>query len=34
METIYQHPVITSWFIFSIGFWLTAAMSQVGKKKD
>jgi hypothetical protein len=31
MDTIYAHPLLTTWFIFFIGFWLTIAMSQINK---
>ena len=31
METIYEHPFITTWFIFLFGFWLTVAASQINK---
>lgn len=32
METIYSHPLLTTWFIIVIGFWLTVAASQINKK--
>jgi hypothetical protein len=31
MEVIYEHPLLTTWFIFFIGFWLTIAFSQLVK---
>ncbi len=29
METIYSHPILTTFFIFQIGFWITVAASQL-----
>lgn len=29
MELVYEHPIITLLFISAIGFWLTAAISQI-----
>jgi hypothetical protein len=31
METIYEHPFLTTWFIMSIGFRLTVAAGQFKK---
>jgi hypothetical protein len=31
MEAIYNHPILTSAFIFQIGFWLTIAVGQIRK---
>lgn|GEM_PF-4770220 len=34
METIYSHPILTSFFTFQLGFWLTVALSQLKIVKD
>lgn len=32
METIYNHPILTTFFIFQIGFWLTVACGQINRR--
>ncbi|SPU37927.1 Uncharacterised protein [Lysinibacillus capsici] len=29
MQLVYEHPILTLLFISAIGFWLTAAFSQL-----
>jgi len=31
MQLVYEHPIVTLLFISAIGFWLTAAISQINK---
>ena len=34
MQLVYEHPILTLLFISTIGFWLTAAFSQLKLVKE
>jgi len=34
MQLVYEHPFLTLLFISTIGFWLTAAISQLKLVKE